>query len=48
VLAIANRGIVPAAQTMAPIAAAVNIMDGEVTNRAVAETFGLPHARRFG
>jgi len=48
VLAIANRGILPAAQTMAPIAAAVNIMDGEVTNRAVAETFGLPHARRFG
>jgi len=47
VLKIANRGVERAAKEMLPIAEAVNIMDGEVTNRAVAETFGLPYSRRF-
>jgi alanine dehydrogenase len=42
-LQIANRGLVPAAQTMRPIARAVNIMDHQVTNRAVAETFGMTY-----
>ncbi|MEX2121785.1 MAG: alanine dehydrogenase [Pirellulales bacterium] len=46
-LEIANRGILAAAQTLKPIARAVNIMDHEVTNQAVAATFGLPHSPRF-
>ena len=47
VLKLAGRGIAAAAKESLPIAEAVNIMDGEVTNRAVAETFGLPYRRRF-
>jgi alanine dehydrogenase len=47
VLKLANRGIMNAAKESLPIAEAVNIMDGEVTNRAVAETFGLAYRRRF-
>ncbi len=47
VLQIANRGIERAARELQPIARAINIMEGEVTNRAVAETFGMPHAKRF-
>jgi alanine dehydrogenase len=46
-LEIANRGILAAAQFLKPIARAVNIMDHEVTNQAVAATFGLPHSPRF-
>ncbi|MEX0714646.1 MAG: alanine dehydrogenase [Pirellulales bacterium] len=46
-LEIANRGILAAAQSLKPIARAVNIMDHEVTNQAVAATFGLPHSPRF-
>jgi alanine dehydrogenase len=46
-LEIANRGILAAAQTLKPIARAVNIMDHEITNQAVAATFGLPHSPRF-
>ena len=40
---IAERGLADAAATLPPIARAVNIHDGHVTNHAVAETFGLPH-----
>ncbi|MBN2475686.1 MAG: alanine dehydrogenase [Pirellulales bacterium] len=47
VLDIANRGLTAAAETRPPIARAVNIHRGEVTNRAVAETFGLPYNSRF-
>jgi len=47
-LAIANQGIQRAAEQSRPIARAVNIMAGSVTNEAVAATFGLPLARRFG
>ncbi len=46
-LQIANRGLLPAAQSLKPIARAINIMAGEVTNRPVAETFGLPCNPRF-
>ncbi len=47
-LHIANRGLLRAAETLPPIARAVNIMTAEVTNRAVAETFGLTYNPRFG
>ncbi|HJT30868.1 MAG TPA: alanine dehydrogenase [Pirellulales bacterium] len=46
-LQIANRGIVRAAQALPPIARAINIIDHEITNQAVAASFGLPHSRRF-
>lgn len=46
-LQIANRGIQRAAAELRPVARAINIMDGEITNRAVAETFGLLYAPRF-
>jgi alanine dehydrogenase len=47
VMQIANRGIEQAARDLRPIARAINIMDREITNRAVAETFGMPYAKRF-
>jgi alanine dehydrogenase len=47
VLQIAKRGIDAAASALKPLARAVNVMAGEVTNRAVAETFGLPYHRRW-
>ncbi|MEX2112610.1 MAG: alanine dehydrogenase [Pirellulales bacterium] len=47
-LAIANRGIERAALELKPVARAINIMSGEVTNEAVAKTFGLPCKARFG
>ncbi len=47
-LQIANLGIQRAAGELRPIARAVNMMDGEVTNQAVAETFALPYSERFG
>jgi alanine dehydrogenase len=43
VLQVANRGIEAAARQLSPIAAAVNIHQGQVTNKAVADTFGLPY-----
>jgi alanine dehydrogenase len=46
-LAIANRGIERAAAELAPVARSINIMDGELTNQAVATTFGLPASRRL-
>ncbi len=46
-LQIANRGLLAAAQSLKPVARAINIIDGEVTNRAVAETFELPYHARF-
>jgi alanine dehydrogenase len=47
VLTIANRGIVVAATADPGLAAAVNMHAGQITNRAVAETFGLPFAEQF-
>ncbi|MEE8452151.1 MAG: alanine dehydrogenase [Thermoguttaceae bacterium] len=47
VLEIANRGILPAAETLPPVARAINVYQGEVTNRAVAETFEMPYNGRF-
>ncbi len=46
-LQIANQGICKAAQQSRPIATAINIYEGEVTNRPVAETFDLPYSPRF-
>lgn len=46
-LQIANRGILPAAQALRPIAEAINIMEQEVTNLAVASTFGMPYSKRL-
>ncbi|MBI3837966.1 MAG: alanine dehydrogenase [Planctomycetia bacterium] len=46
-LGIANRGIERAARELKPVARAINIMDGEVANQAVARTFGLPYNKRF-
>jgi len=46
-LAIANRGIERAAAELPPVAASINIMAGELTNRAVADSFGLPCSQRF-
>jgi alanine dehydrogenase len=46
-LQIANRGLEAAAQALPPVVRAINIMDREVTNRAVAETFNMTHSTRF-
>ena len=46
-LRIVNRGLLNAAETFAPLARAINIYQGEVTNKAVATTFGLPYNARF-
>jgi len=46
-LQIANLGLRKAAQKFPPIASAINVFEGELTNRAVAETFGLPYNPRF-
>jgi alanine dehydrogenase len=46
-LQIAKCGIEQAAKNSRPIAEAVNIIDNEITNRAVAETFGIPLKNRF-
>ena len=47
VLEIAQRGIDTAARDLKPVARAINTCAGEVTNKAVAETFGLPYSARF-
>jgi alanine dehydrogenase len=46
-LRIADRGILGAAEAMPPIARAINMYQGEITNKAVAETFSLPYDARF-
>jgi alanine dehydrogenase len=46
-LQIAKLGIEGAAGTLRPVARAINMMDGVVTNRAVAETFDLRFDPRF-
>jgi alanine dehydrogenase len=47
VIQLATRGIEQAAHDLKPIARAFNMHAGEVTNKAVAETFGLPLSTRF-
>ncbi len=46
-LQIANHGIEKAAAELRPVARSINIMAGEVTNQAVAKTFGLKWNSRF-
>lgn len=46
-LQLANRGVVAAAKALPPVAKAINVYEGEVTNRPVAETFGLTYSPRF-
>jgi alanine dehydrogenase len=47
VLAIADRGIEVAARELRPVARAINLYGGEVTNKAVADTFDLQFDSRF-
>ena len=42
-LRIADLGIEEAARRLPPIAAAVNVYQGQITNQAVAETFDMPY-----
>jgi alanine dehydrogenase len=44
---IIHHGLLKAAALSPPIARAINIFDGEITNRAVAETFDMPYNPRF-
>jgi alanine dehydrogenase len=47
VLEIAQRGIEKAAGERRPVARAINLFGGEITNQAVAETFALTYSPRF-
>jgi alanine dehydrogenase len=47
VLELAERGIEKAAAELRPVARAVNIYAGQLTNRAVAQTFGLHYHERW-
>jgi alanine dehydrogenase len=47
VIEIAQRGIEAAARDLRPVARAINLCAGEVTNKPVAETFGLSYSPRF-
>ncbi|HVX60411.1 MAG TPA: alanine dehydrogenase [Pirellulales bacterium] len=47
VLQLANRGVETAAQTLKPLARAINIFDHKVVNKAVADTFDMPWDGRF-
>ncbi len=46
-LRIANRGLTNAADTFGAVARAINIHEGEVTNKAVASTFNMAYNPRF-
>jgi alanine dehydrogenase len=46
-LKIVQHGLLKAASQSPPIARAINIYDGEITNRAVAESFEMPYNPRF-
>ena len=46
-LKIADLGLLPAAEAFPPIARAINVYQGEVTNQAVAQTFDMPYNSRF-
>jgi alanine dehydrogenase len=47
VLQIANRGLLAATEALPPVARAMNTYEGELTNRAVAETFEMACNSRF-
>jgi alanine dehydrogenase len=47
-LMIANGGLPAAADASRPLGRAVNVFKGELANRAVADTFGMPYNARFG
>jgi alanine dehydrogenase len=47
VLEIANRGLLEAAATLRPVARAINIYEAQLTNQAVAQSFGMPYSKRF-
>lgn len=47
VLQIASRGVEAAARELPPITSAINIHEGDITNQAVAETFGMPYKPLF-
>jgi alanine dehydrogenase len=47
VIELAQRGVELAANSLKPIARAINMYAGEVTNKPVAETFAIPHSKRF-
>jgi alanine dehydrogenase len=47
VLEIAERGVERAAKELPAVASAINLYGGEVTNRAVAETFGINYSGQF-
>jgi alanine dehydrogenase len=46
-LKIVEHGLLEAAESLRPVARAINTYEGQVTNRAVAETFGMPYNSRF-
>ncbi len=46
-LQIANRGLLAAADALPPVAQAINVYEGEITYRPVAETFGMAFNPRF-
>jgi alanine dehydrogenase len=46
-LKIAESGVARAAEILPPVASAINVFEGEITNRPVAETFDLPYNPRF-
>ena len=47
VLQLARRGALPAAESLPPIARAINVFHGEMTNRMVANCFDLTYSPRF-
>jgi alanine dehydrogenase len=47
VIEIAQRGIESAARDLRPVARAINLASSEVTNQAVAETFGFTYSPRY-
>lgn len=46
-LKMANLGLLLAAEKFRPVATAINVYEGEVTNQPVAETFDMPFNPRF-
>jgi len=47
IMRIAQRGVLAAASEFPPIRQAINCYEGELTNRAVAATFGISYSQRF-
>ena len=47
VIEIAQRGVEAAARDLRPVARAINLAAGEVTNKPVAETFGYAYSPRY-